>query len=225
LPFSRRSAAAPRAVFLVAPLLLAVVALSACRDDSTSKRLGAAGSTQNNAPAISGRPPATASAGTPYVFVPTATDADNDPLTFTISGKPSWMTFSSSTGQLYGVPGSSAIGRYDGIQIRVSDGVNVASLPAFSISVAAATATGSAKLRWVAPTQTTSGQPLYGLAGFRIYYGRLEPRTEQMLQIGNAAATQATIGNLGPGTWYFSIAAYTRDGVESVRSNAVLKSI
>jgi hypothetical protein len=34
-----------------------------------------------------------------------------------------------------------------------------------------------------------------------------------------------TIDNLGPGTWYFAVSAYTEAGVESTRSNVVLKSI
>jgi len=74
-------------------------------------------------------------------------------------------------------------------------------------------------------TRTTNGKPLNGLAGYRVYHGLLEPKFERVLDIRNATATQAIIGSLGPGTWYFAIAAYTRDGVESARGNAMLKSI
>jgi hypothetical protein len=134
------------------------------------------------------------------------------------------MTFSPGTGQLYGVPGAANIGLHEGIQIRVTDGVSTVSLPRFSITVNPA-ATGSATLRWVAPTKTTSGKLLSGLAGFRVYYGLTSPKSERVITIKDPTATRATISNLGPGTWYFAVAAYTWSGVESARSNVVLKSI
>src|SRR5438552_9892501 len=44
----------------------------------------------NSAPVISGVPAASVTAGSAYAFVPTASDADNHPLTFSVSGPPAW---------------------------------------------------------------------------------------------------------------------------------------
>ena len=228
MPTRSRLRAASRAVLSVSPILLALLTLTACFDKSTSPKVGNGASNPaspgRQAPAISGAPDPSAMVGVPYVFVPVASDPNNDPLKFTISGLPSWMSFSASTGQLYGVPGAADIGQHDGIHIRFTDGVSTVSLTTFSITVNPA-ATGSATLRWVAPTRTTAGGPLSGLAGFRVYYGLTSPKSERVITVKDPAATRATITNLGPGTWYFAVAAYTRGGVESARSNVVLKSI
>jgi hypothetical protein len=47
----------------------------------------------NSAPVISGVPPASVQAGNAYAFIPTAADANGDPLTFTIANRPAWATF------------------------------------------------------------------------------------------------------------------------------------
>ena len=135
------------------------------------------------------------------------------------------MSFSTSTGQLFGIAGQAAIGVHKNIEISVTDGKTTASLPRFSIQVASAIGAGSARLRWVAPTQTTRGTPLIGLAGFRVYYGPRQPQFDFVLDVPDAAATQATIDGLGQGTWYFSISAYTETGAESARSAVAMKSI
>jgi hypothetical protein len=74
----------------------------------------------------------------PYIFVPTATDADNDTLSFSITNRPTWATFSTTTGQLSGTPSRTQTGTVSNIRITVSDGKASASLPAFSIQVQAA---------------------------------------------------------------------------------------
>ena len=70
-----------------------------------------------------------------YEFLPTANDADNDPLTFTISGQPDWTTFDTDTGLLEGTPDVDDIDVFDNIVITVSDGPASSSLAAFSITV------------------------------------------------------------------------------------------
>lgn len=89
----------------------------------------------NRAPTISGTPPTSVAAGAAYAFQPTANDPDGNPLTFSISNRPTWATFSSTTGRLSGTPTSSQAGTYGNIVIRVSDGRATAQLPAFSIAV------------------------------------------------------------------------------------------
>lgn len=109
----------------------------------------------NRAPTISGSPPASVTEATAYSFQPSASDADGDTLTFSVSGKPSWLNFSSSSGRLSGTPPKGSAGSYGGIVIAVSDGKTSAALPAFSITVnpapnTAPTITGSPQTTVVA---------------------------------------------------------------------------
>jgi hypothetical protein len=91
----------------------------------------------NAAPTISGTPSSSVIAGTAYSFVPTASDSNNDPITFSVQSLPVWASFSNVTGELSGTPQAGDIGVHGGIAITVSDGTVSASLPAFSISVVA----------------------------------------------------------------------------------------
>ncbi len=93
------------------------------------------GNTTNRAPAISGTPTTTITQGSQYSFQPTASDADGDPLTFSITNRPSWATFSTTTGRLQGTPTASNVGTFSNIVIRVSDAKVTAQLPAFAIVV------------------------------------------------------------------------------------------
>ena len=89
----------------------------------------------NTAPTISGAPATAVIAGQPYSFQPTAADADGNTLTFSITNKPAWATFSTSTGRLSGTPASTNVGTVSGITISVSDGTVSTALPAFSLTV------------------------------------------------------------------------------------------
>jgi hypothetical protein len=91
----------------------------------------------NSPPSISGSPATSAVIGQPYAFAPSATDADNDTLTFSAVNVPAWAVFDSRSGKLYGTPGSSSAGVYSGIGINVSDGKTTVALAPFSISVEA----------------------------------------------------------------------------------------
>lgn len=99
---------------------------------------------------ISGSPPATATVGTAYSFTPSVTPANSYEL-FSINNKPAWATFDRYTGRLSGTP--SATGTFTNIQIKVTEKHASASLPSFSITVAAA-AVGSTN-----STPTISGSP------------------------------------------------------------------
>ena len=92
----------------------------------------------NSAPTISGTPAESVTVGDSYMFLPTSDDDDNDELTFTITNKPSWATFWSGQGRLFGDPTAADVGTYNDIVIEVSDGEETATLPAFSITVEAA---------------------------------------------------------------------------------------
>jgi hypothetical protein len=95
------------------------------------------GAGANRPPVISGTPPTSVTQGTAYSFQPTASDPDGNALTFSITNRPSWASFSATTGRLQGTPGASNVGTYGNIVIAVSDGKATAQLPAFSITVTA----------------------------------------------------------------------------------------
>jgi hypothetical protein len=83
--------------------------------------------------ALTGSPTTTATTGVEYTFMPSASGGNGTPLTFSISNKPSWATFSTVTGQLSGIP--TAAGTFPSIVISATDGKASASLTAFAIVV------------------------------------------------------------------------------------------
>ena len=91
----------------------------------------------NRAPTISGTPATSVTAGTAYVFNPVGSDPDGNTLTYSIQNKPSWASFSASTGRLSGTPTSANVGTSARITITVSDATLSASLPSFTIQVVA----------------------------------------------------------------------------------------
>lgn len=86
--------------------------------------------------------------------------------------------------------------------------------------------TGTELLTWTPPTLSTSGQPLVGLVGYRIYYGQ-DPYTVGSsginLQIPQATAWRVT--GLAPGVWYFGVTALMGGGEQSGLSNIVRKEV
>ncbi|HWK48550.1 MAG TPA: putative Ig domain-containing protein, partial [Steroidobacter sp.] len=171
----------------------------------------------NRAPVISGTPARSINAGSAYSFRPTASDPDGNSLTYSIANRPSWATFNTSTGQLSGTPSASQVGTYSNITISVSDGRATTSLAAFAISVVDVS-NGGATLSWTPPTTNTDGSSLSNLAGYRISYGTSANAMTQTIQVANAGITRYTISNLSPGTYYFSVRAYTSNGSESANS-------
>jgi hypothetical protein len=110
----------------------------------------------NRAPTISGTPATSVTSGQAYSFTPTASDPDGQTLTYAISGRPSWATFSTSTGRLSGTPSASNVGTTSNIVISVSDGSLSATLPAFSITVTQANRAPT--ISGTPATSVTSGQ-------------------------------------------------------------------
>jgi hypothetical protein len=178
----------------------------------------------NTAPVISGSPATSVNAGAAYSFRPTASDANGDPLTFSITNKPTWATFDAATGQLSGTPTTAQVGTYSNVVIAVSDGKASTALPAFSIAVTQVS-TGAATLSWTAPTQNTDGTTLTNLAGYRILYGLSASSLNQTVEVANPGLTTYVIENLSPGTYYFAVRAYSSAGGESVNSNVASKVV
>jgi hypothetical protein len=102
------------------------------------------------------------------------------------------------------------------------------SAPPSSSSVSsslAPTSKGSATLSWTPPTSNSDGTPLTDLAGFYIYYGTTAGSLTNTIKVANPGAVSYVVSNLGSGTWYFAIAAYTNTGVVSPQSNVGSKTI
>jgi len=91
----------------------------------------------DHAPVIGGTPSTNVVVGASYSFTPTASDPDGDTLTFSVANRPSWASFSNTTGQLSGTATTGNVGIFSGIVISVSDGTLTSSLPAFAIAVSA----------------------------------------------------------------------------------------
>lgn len=179
----------------------------------------------NNVPSISGTPSTSVAAGQAYSFQPSATDADGDVLTYSIQNRPSWATFSPTTGRLSGTPADSHAGTYANIVISVTDGKATRSLAAFSVTVTSTATTGSVTLSWSPPTRNTDGTPLTDLTGFRVYYGTAAGNYTEQVQLPSATLTSVVIEDLAPARWYFAVKAYNRDGIESEFSGSVNKLI
>ena len=84
---------------------------------------------------------------------------------------------------------------------------------------------GAATLTWTAPTTNTDGSALTDLAGFHIYFGTSAGSLSNTINIASPSTLMHVVSNLGTGTWYFAIAAYTNTGLESTMSNVGAKTI
>jgi hypothetical protein len=110
------------------------------------------------APTIDGWPTFSLMEGASYLFKPTAKDANCDPLTFSVAGKPAWATFNTADGTLSGKPPAGSAGDYPSIVVSVSDGTYTASLASFTITVFP---NNPPVLSGTAPAKAVSGQ-VYG---------------------------------------------------------------
>jgi hypothetical protein len=185
---------------------------------------GDGGQTQNDAPTITGAPPANVLEGEFYEFLPSATDPDGDDLEFSIARKPAWAQFDRASGRLWGTPDAADVGNFTNIAISVTDGRHSAALAAFDVSVNPIAA-GAATLTWDPPTENLDGTPLVDLAGFRIYYGKNPENLTQVVVLNNPGLTRYVVENLTPARWYFEITSLNGDGVESRRSQSASKTI
>lgn len=87
------------------------------------------------APVLSGNPPTTVVAAHYYAFQPSVTQTSGT-LTFSITNKPSWASFNTSTGRLYGTPlPQSNVGTFANVRISATDSTGQGSLAPFSLTV------------------------------------------------------------------------------------------
>jgi hypothetical protein len=175
---------------------------------------------------LTGTPPTSVVAGTAYSFQPTVTPS-TAAVTFTIAQKPAWASFNASTGALSGTPAMSNQGTTANITITASEGSSSASIGPFAIAVTVpvTSATGSATLTWVAPTENTDGTALTDLAGYRIHYGTSASELTQEIDVAGTASTTYVVSGLAAGTYYFAVTAYSSVGSESAESDMANKTI
>ncbi len=84
--------------------------------------IGAGGTPVNTPPVITSSPPTSVLEDSSYSYTLTATDADNDPLTFSVVGAlPGWLQFDAATGVLSGTPTNADVGSHN-VSLQVSDG-------------------------------------------------------------------------------------------------------
>ena len=184
-----------------------------------------------------------------YGFQSWASDTDHKTVTYSIQNKPSWATFNTSYGHLYGIPSASNVGTYSNIVITASDGVSSAKLPAFSITVkpdgtsttsggsgsgsgsgsssggGTTAPTGSVTVSWTPPSENTNGSALTNLAGYTISYGTSASQLTTNVKVASTGVTSYVIDNLPAGTYYFGITAYSSAGQTSSVSNVVSKTV
>jgi len=114
------------------------------------------------------------------------------------------------------------------VAIAGAEGASLGTTTSAIVSIngdATTASTGKATLSWTAPTQDTNGTPITDLAGYNIYYGTSSTTMTKVIAINSPASGSYTISNLPSGTWYFAIAAYTAQAVESPLSTIVSKGI
>lgn len=170
---------------------------------------------------MSGTAPTTATAGKAYSFQPTAADADQDKVTFTIANQPGWAKFDSMTGQLTGTPTDAQAGVYADIEIGATDGKDVTALPAFTITVTKGVGTKGLALDWEAPSENTDGTPLTDLQGYKVHYGKATQSYSSAIDIKGSGVQSYVVDNLPAGTYYFAITAVNSQGIESAYSSEV----
>ncbi|MFZ1906498.1 MAG: fibronectin type III domain-containing protein [Steroidobacteraceae bacterium] len=174
-------------------------------------------------PTISGTPTTAVTAGSAYSFTPHAS-ASSGTVYFSIVNRPSWATFSETTGTLAGTPTTGEAGTFSNIVISAysyDKSANLSSpnvsLAAFSITVQAGS--DAATLHWTIPTENTNGTTLTNLAGFRINYGTAADELSQSVTVANPASSSYVLSDLAAGTWYFAVEAYNTAGVYGPASN------
>ena len=170
---------------------------------------------------IFGTPPAKALVGAAYLFRATAVVHGPGTWKFTIQNVPRWAKFDQNTGQLEGRPSAADVGTYANVRILAIYGLERAALPAFSITVRGAGASGAVSLSWEAPTENVDGSALTDLAGYRIYSGVAADQLELRADLRTVGLTRYVIEPLESGPHFFAMSAVTSAGAESALSPIV----
>ncbi|NBC23821.1 MAG: hypothetical protein GVY21_10135 [Gammaproteobacteria bacterium] len=79
-------------------------------------------------------------------------------------------------------------------------------------------------IRWQAPAENEDGTPLTDLAGYVVYWGAQSRDYTGSYRIESASVTEWE-ADIAPGTYYFALTAFDREGNESDYSNELRKYI
>jgi hypothetical protein len=179
---------------------------------------------------ISGTPPATATVGDPYSFVPVVENANQKELQFSYADLPSWSGSYRGSGAIIGTPTTPGV--YSNIQIKAWDGVHFAETEPFTITVlgtgtSAPPPGGSAtaSLSWAKPTQNADGTPLKDLTGYIVRYGTSPSALTEEVPVSSPNSTSLEIEHLSPGNWFFAVAAVNSANTEGEFSFATSAAI
>jgi hypothetical protein len=217
----------------LAAIMLVGAGLSGCGDDDGSSSAAVAETANtsvvtpiNRAPpaaaaTIAGVPATTVVAGQPYTFTPTVTNTGTATLSFSVANLPPWAKFNTATGQITGTPSTSQVGKYSGIAITLVEAKTSVALPAFTVTVAAASVAEAVTLSWIPPTENADGSALVDLKGYKIHYGVTSKTYTQTIQVSNPGLTTYVVQNLPAGSYYFAVTSYNSSGVESSLSPEV----
>jgi hypothetical protein len=88
-----------------------------------------------------------------------------------------------------------------------------------------ATSSGTVTLDWTPPIENSDGSVLTNLAGYTVHYGTSPGNLDKTVKVTNPGLTAYAMTNLGSGTWYFAVTAYSSTGTESSLSGVVSKTI
>ena len=85
--------------------------------------------------------------------------------------------------------------------------------------------TGTATLSWAPPTRNVDGSPINDLAGYYIHYGTSPSALTRTILVKDPALTSYVVDELSPGTYYFSVVAFTATGIKGRPTATVAKTI
>lgn len=196
----------------------ALLILSGCNDGYTSSTGAAPAAATGSSVSIAGNPMQFVEVGSSYKFRPIVGDATAAAV-FSIQNKPAWATFDPATGTLSGTPAQANLGSSPNILIMVSDGGVTSSLPPFDIDVVQSATNGTASLSWLSPTINSTGS--LEVEGYHIYFGSSAKNLTHVVVVESPTATSFVIKNLPAGEWYFGIASYNAQKIESSMSPVV----
>ncbi len=170
---------------------------------------------ENSAPIISGTPTRKIEVGSYYSFLPVASDENGDSLSFSITNKPSWASFNTQTGELFGTTNSPT--DHVNINISVSDGSYISKLDTFAIEVTLQQKF-NVQISWEKPLLNTNGSSLNNISSYRIMYGSSAENKDNTVYFDGSAVV-GTIEDLSPGDYFLSMTTITQNALESDESD------
>jgi RHS repeat-associated protein len=111
----------------------------------------------NLPPVITSTPPTQAAVGSSYGYAVKASDADNDPLSYSLTTAPAGMTIDAATGAIAWTPGATGVGPQN-VALQVDDGQGGLATQTYQVVVAAQAPNQPPTITSVPEQQTTVGQ-------------------------------------------------------------------